>query len=129
MSLSRITQEAVISLINKLLSPHKKFESLKKIPKRNYSFNQRLSFKFHDSTVSNASNTEMTREEILDKGQKLFMKLADFLFENHKTLSDIIYPRVFYKVIDGKEYQLIKLEHLYECLENIGFCISDQDQT
>lgn len=71
----------------------------------------------------------MTREEILDKGQKLFMKLADFLFENHKTLSDIIYPRVFYKVIDGKEYQLIKLEHLYECLENIGFCISDQDQT
>jgi hypothetical protein len=21
------------------------------------------------------------------------------------------------------------LEHLYECLENIGFCISDQDQT
>lgn len=126
MSLAQISQEAIVLLLEKLQSPYKKFEKMKGAPKRNYSFNQSLSFKFHDSVASNSK--DMSKEEILEKGQKLFMRLADFLFDKHLTLNDVIYPKIYYKVIDGFEYQLISIGNLFCCLDNIRFSITDAEK-
>lgn len=126
MSMFNITKDSVELLITKLLSPHKKFENLRLIPKRQYSFNQQLSLKFKENAVSNEG--DMNGEEILKHGQKLFISFADFCYENNITLNDAIHTHIFYKVIDGFEYQLIKLDHFYQCIENVGFLLSKHDQ-
>lgn len=40
----------------------------------------------------------------------------------------MIYTKIFYKVIDGFEYQLINLNDLWECLENVGFPLTQQEK-
>lgn len=67
-------------------------------------------------------------DQIVEKGQRLFLKLADFLFDNDSTLYKIIHPVIFDKVIDGKEHQLVKLDHFYEILEDHGFTLASQDK-
>lgn len=109
MSLSKISTKAIDSLISKLTSPIKKFESLD-LPKRMNSFNRILTFKFNDSIQK---PSELSNEEILENGQKLFLRLADFLYGNC-SLNDLIHHKVWYKVIDGREYQLIRLKDLYD---------------
>lgn len=126
MSMFNISKDSVELLITKLLSPHKKFESIKLIPKRQYSFNQQLSLKFKDNAGLNEG--DMSGEEIIKHGQKLFISFADFCFERNITLNDAIHTHIFYKVIDGFEYQLIKLDHFYQCIENVGFLLSKHDQ-
>ena len=39
--------------------------------------------------------------------QNMLFRIADEMFSRRKTLLEIINPRVFDYVIDGKEYQLI----------------------
>jgi hypothetical protein len=126
MSMYNITKDSLELLITKLLSPHKKFESLNKLPKRQYSYNQRLSLNFKENLIFKES--DMSSEEILTRGQKLFVSFADFFYEHNMTLNDIIYTHIFYKVIDGFEYQMISLDHLYECIENVGFVLKKYDR-
>ena len=57
-------------------------------------------------------------EEMTERGQNLFIMLSDFLYENKTSLFRIIHPLVFSKMIDGKEHQLIKLDYLYQALED-----------
>ena len=78
LSLSNFTKESVESLISKLLDPYKKFTKLGSIPRRHYSFNNKISLKFSDSRTS-VSKGEMTREEILDISDKWLKKFSDFL--------------------------------------------------
>lgn len=68
-----------------------------------------------------------SKDQILERGQKLFILLADFLFDNDSTLYKLVHKRIFSKVIDGKEYQLIKLDHFYEMLQNAGFELTPHD--
>ena len=77
-SLTSFTREAVESLISKLIDPHKKFSSIKDIPKRHFSFTQKLTLKFIDSHISQ-SKVEMSGDEILKMGDILFKNFSDFL--------------------------------------------------
>lgn len=135
-SLAKITPNIIKRLIKRLQAPDKT-----KFNKRAYSFIHTPVFKFQESLSSlstsqqpysigtPAGQKEPTQEEILQRGQDLFLKLSDCLYESNKTLNDILYPKIFYKVIDGFEYQLIKIDALIECLENVGFMLSDLDKT
>ena len=67
-------------------------------------------------------------DQLAEKGQRLFLMLADFLYDNNSTLYKLIHTKIFSKVIDGVEYQLIKLERLYDVLEESGFQLSYQDK-
>ena len=110
-----ITKEAVESLIKALNSPYKKFLNLKTAPKRNYSFNKQITFKFNSGDSHAVPKTvEMSKEKMFENARKLFLKLSDFLFESSLTLNDVIHTHIFYKTIDGCEFQIIKLPHFYE---------------
>lgn len=67
-------------------------------------------------------------EEIIERGQNLLITFADFLFDNNLTLYKMIHHKVFSKTIDGKEYQVIKLDHLFETFESRGFIVDQKDQ-
>mmetsp|Transcript_14720 Transcript_14720/g.12951 ORF Transcript_14720/g.12951 Transcript_14720/m.12951 type:complete len:230 (+) Transcript_14720:193-882(+) len=79
-----------------------------------------------DSTSPQKAITK--KEDILSTGEKWFKNFSDFLFENNKTFNDIIYTKIFYQVIDGKEYQLITLKSLFLCIDNEGFAVSKQEK-
>ena len=70
----------------------------------------------------------LSNEETLERGQKVFIQFADFLFEKQLSLLDLIHHKIFSKVIDGQEHQLIKIRHLYSILENSGFHTSYYDK-
>ena len=55
-------------------------------------------------------------EEITERGKNLLISLADYLFDNNLTLLNLLQKKIFSKTIDGREYQLIKQDHLYQCL-------------
>lgn len=57
-----------------------------------------------------------------------FSKLTESRYEEGKTLNDIIYSKIFYKVIDGFEYQLITLQDMWECFKHEGIQVSEQDK-
>ena len=122
--MTKITPEAIESLISKLTSRHKKFENLKAIPKRLNSLKNTIKFESHE-LLKQASDSPP--EVNAEKLQKLLLRFSDFLFESNLTLNDIIYPKVWYKVIDGFEYQLINIDHFKECLENAHFPLSDSE--
>ena len=67
-------------------------------------------------------------EEIAERGQKLFIRLADFIYEKKTSLFQLIHELVYNKVIDGREHQLIKQEHFYQIMENSGFILSYIDR-
>jgi hypothetical protein len=67
-------------------------------------------------------------EEIVETSQQLFLVLADYLFDNDLTIYRLLKDYIFGKVIDGIEFQLIKLDHFYMKLEECGFDVSYNDQ-
>ena len=71
---------------------------------------------------------EMTPEQQNQRREVFCMKLADFLFSTQKTIQMIIQPKIFDKVIDGKEYRLIKNRHFIRLLKRAGFGLSYNDE-
>lgn len=60
--------------------------------------------------------------------QKLLFKIADLLFAKNQTLMDLLHMKIHDKVIDGKEYQLIKRNSLINCFSKIGVSFNHHDQ-
>jgi hypothetical protein len=83
------------------------------------------------STVNRSSiyqDLGPSSDEIIERGQNLLTTFADFLFDNSLTLYKMIHHKVFSKTIDGKEYQVIKLNHLFETFDDRGFIVNQKDQ-
>ena len=53
-----------------------------------------------------------------------FKDLANFLNEKNLTILNIINTKVYDKVLNAKEYQLIKYKHFYNLLAQHGFPVS-----
>lgn len=70
----------------------------------------------------------MTPEQQNQRREVFCMKLADFLFSTQKTVQMIIQPKIFDKVIDGKEYRLIKNRHFIRLLKRAGLGLSYNDE-
>jgi len=49
--------------------------------------------------------------------EKILFKMADNLFERNFTVTRVVRPYIMDKVVDGKEYQLIRRERLIKWLE------------
>lgn len=62
-----------------------------------------------------------TFKKMNDVFKEALFQLGDSLFTQNKTLSDLTNDMVYDRVIDGKEYQLIKRNDLFECFgENVA---------
>lgn len=63
---------------------------------------------------------DMSEEEIELTMKKIIFRLADYLFDKNQTLMDIVHKKICDKVIDGKEYQLIRRNDLINIFDRLG---------
>lgn len=83
-----------------------------------------------------SSNVNMERwktdssdpESKMNAQQKLLFKIADHLFSRNQTLMGLLQMKIHDKVIDGKEYQLIKRNSLINWFSKIGVSFNHHDQ-
>jgi len=63
-----------------------------------------------------------------EKREKIFIKLAEFLFTVDSTVQSLMEKKIFDKVIDGIEYRLIKYRHFIRIIKMKGLCLSYNDE-
>lgn len=82
-------------------------------------------------------NVEAKAEENQTRDiQSLIFKISDSLFLHRLTVCDILNRgtqeqpgcKITDRTIDGREYQLIRREHLFDCLEALGFTLTLSDR-
>lgn len=61
-------------------------------------------------------------------GEEFFQNLADFLNKNNQTILSIVNPKVYDKVLNAKEYQLLKYKHLFKLLTENGFTVTSHQR-
>ena len=69
-------------------------------------------------------NTSEEKEETNDEAkiaQEFFLRLANFLFKRKQTLYQIIHSKIFDKMINGVEIELINVKHFWRLLHKAGF--------
>ena len=70
----------------------------------------------------------LSAEQQNEARQKFCTKLADFLFTRKATIRAIMRSKIFDRVIDGAEYQLIKYRHFIRLIKRAGFSLSYNDE-
>lgn len=79
----------------------------------------------HDESESNHTiSKEDNYENMVKIGQQVFVRLAEFLYSQKTTLMPLLHSKIYDKILDGKEYQLIKYRHFYQQLKTSGFSLS-----
>lgn len=53
--------------------------------------------------------------------QEFFIRLAHFLFKKKLTLYQVIHSKIFDKMINGNEVELISVDHFWRLLQKVGF--------
>lgn len=71
---------------------------------------------------------EIDRDTIVKAGEDFFVKLAKFLNDSETTILSVVHTKVYDKVLNAKEYQLLKYKHLYQQLNVYGFEVSPLQQ-
>jgi hypothetical protein len=84
--------------------------------------------KFKDLHQVIAKINSDDEEEVERIKKEILFKIADNLFSKNQTLMDIFHKNVFDKVIDGKEYQLIRRASLINTFKNLGIPFSIDEQ-
>ena len=81
-----------------------------------------------DKHTQRKSSEKSDQNEKNEKQQGLMFKIADALFNKNKSLMDIIHSRIYDRVIDGKEYQLIRRSSFINWMNKVGVNFSLEDQ-
>lgn len=77
-------------------------------------------------------NKEFYKEEITNEqqlAQEFFIRLANFLFKKKLTLYQVIHHKIFDKMINGVEVELIHVEHFWRMLHKQGFKTITSERT
>ena len=122
-SFIEITNKVINDYLLPILSPNLFKETLKdQIKLESKHFEDKNGFAFHKIT------NEVEEVEENNKKKELVFKIADTLFLNKSSLMDIIHKNINDKVIDGKEYQLIRRTHFVDRMINIGINLNLEEQ-
>ena len=121
-SLTTINGSAIKILINRIKNLSKNF----KTSDVQYGSNW-------DIDVSNLENedeeTQMRNAQLeLNLNHNFFMRLAEFMFNNDLTLYQIIHPKIYDKMFNGSEYELINSKSFFKILELRGLRISSDEK-
>lgn len=77
---------------------------------------------------SASMENDVEPQEIDKLKKEVLFKIADSLFSMNITLMDVLHNKIYDKVIDGKEYQLIKRTCLINQLNRIGVPLNLREQ-
>ena len=122
-SFMEITNKVINDYLLPILSPDLFKETLKdqnKLEPKH--FEDKNGFELHKIT----NDVEEVEEN--NKQKELVFKIADTLFLNKSSLMDIIHKNIYDKVIDGKEYQLIRRTNFVDRMINIGINLNLEEQ-
>ena len=77
------------------------------------------------SVPTNSENNDFEKQV-----KEVLFKISDFLFENKISFVELLNktPKIIDKVIDGKEYQLIKRQDMFDWIVNAGIKLSLLEQ-
>ena len=64
----------------------------------------------------------------LSLNKKFFVRLADFMFNNDLTLHQIIHTKIYDKMFNGREYELINPRSFFSLLDDRGFKVPEDEQ-
>lgn len=64
----------------------------------------------------------------MQTNHNFFMRLAEFMFNNDLTLYQIIHKKIYDKMFNGREYELINSRSFFKLLAERGFKISEDEK-
>jgi hypothetical protein len=67
------------------------------------------------------------QNEDLKLNHEFFVRLAEFMFNQDITLYEIIHKKIFDKMFNGREYELINSRHFFRLFEEKGFKASKEE--
>ena len=78
--------------------------------------------------IKTTETNETSKSERNKRRKDLIFRIADELYIRNITLMDVINSKIYDKVIDGREYQLIRIKDLISCLMKIGLEFDEKDK-
>lgn len=78
-------------------------------------------------TLRRDLSNDLSPESQIKAKKNVLFKIADCLFSKNQSLMDILHKKIHDKVIDGKEYQLIKRKSLINSLSSFGIAMNYED--
>jgi hypothetical protein len=140
-SLFNISGESIKAFINTIKKEEKNIDTIKKEEKhidsesssktssKTSSSNEIIS-EYDQHVLMNKKATDSTKATPgdLNLNTNFFVKLADFMFNNNLTLYQIIHTRIYDKMFNGKEYELICGKTFFKLLDERGFEVNDSEK-
>ena len=124
-SLIFISAEAIKSLKELLLKEEKNFAK----PSIQVSLMSKPAYptKYDEFTSTHKEakeNIGMIDPQVINS---FFLKLAEFLFNKDLTLYEVIYIKIFDKMFNGKEYELIYSNSFFRLFSERGLTITEEE--
>lgn len=83
-------------------------------PSKNYE-------EFEEDSASMSTDSAKAAPNVLNLNKQFFVRLADFMFNNDMTLYQIIHKKIYDKMFNGREHELISAKTFFSILEERGF--------
>ena len=78
--------------------------------------------------IKHTFTNETNQSEKNTRRKQVIFRIADELFARSQTLMDILHHKVYDKVVDGKEYQIVLKADLLQSFRRIGIDFDDKDK-
>ena len=78
--------------------------------------------------IRHTFTNETNQSEKNTRRKQVIFRIADELFARSQTLMDILHHKVYDKVVDGKEYQIVSKSDLLQSFRRIGIDFDDKDK-
>ena len=76
---------------------------------------------FEEDSASMSTDSAKAAPNVLSLNKQFFVRFADFMFNNDLTLYQIIHKKIYDKMFNGREYELIGAKIFFKILEERGF--------
>jgi hypothetical protein len=134
-SLFNISGESIKAFINTIKKEEKNKDNSKSISASSSSIEPSISSnepmsEYDQHVLMNKKATDSTRATPGDMNlnKNFFVKLADFMFNNDLTLYQMIHSKIYDKMFNGKEYELICGKTFFKLISERGFEVNDSEK-
>ncbi|CAI2383697.1 unnamed protein product [Moneuplotes crassus] len=83
---------------------------------------------FEEDSASISTDSAKAAPNVLNLNKNFFVRLADFMFNNDLTLYQIIHKKIYDKMFNGREHELISAKTFFSILEERGFPTSEGEK-
>jgi hypothetical protein len=125
-SLYNISGESIKGFVDLIKKEEKNFP--KSISMRSIRDASPSKYEQYVSMHKQATEEVKSTPEDLNVNKNFFVKLADFMFNNDLTLYQIIHLKIYDKMFNGREYELISGKAFFKLLSERGFNVIEREK-